>query len=52
MTQEFSFAAALRKVRKARGLSQEDFSSVFSRTYLSSLAPEEAGRCFTVEDLS
>lgn len=30
-------AAALRSVRKARGLSQEAFSDVSSRTYLSSL---------------
>lgn len=32
-----SFPAALRMVRKARGLSQEAFSDVSSRTYLSSL---------------
>ena len=32
-----SFAAALKRVRKARGLSQEAFSDVSSRTYLSSL---------------
>ena len=31
------FAKALRKARKARGLTQEDFSAVSSRTYLSSL---------------
>lgn len=31
------FAKALRKARKAQGLTQEDFSSVSSRTYLSSL---------------
>jgi transcriptional regulator with XRE-family HTH domain len=37
MTQKSSFAAALRTVRKARGLSQEAFSDVSSRTYLSSL---------------
>lgn len=30
-------AAALRTIRKARGLSQEAFSDVSSRTYLSSL---------------
>jgi len=34
---ENSFPAALRAVRKARGLSQEAFSDVSSRTYLSSL---------------
>jgi transcriptional regulator with XRE-family HTH domain len=32
-----SFAAALRTIRKVRGLSQEAFSEVSSRTYLSSL---------------
>jgi transcriptional regulator with XRE-family HTH domain len=32
-----SIAAALKTVRKARGLSQEAFSEVSSRTYLSSL---------------
>src|SRR2546426_7061700 len=37
MTQKSSFSTALRTVRKARGLSQEAFSNVSSRTYLSSL---------------
>jgi transcriptional regulator with XRE-family HTH domain len=37
MTAKNSFAAALRTVRKARGLSQEAFSDVSSRTYMSSL---------------
>ncbi len=32
-----SFPAALRAVRRARGLSQEAFSDVSSRTYISSL---------------
>ena len=32
-----SFPAALKAVRKARGLSQEAFSDVSSRTYMSSL---------------
>ena len=32
-----SLPDALRKIRKARGLSQEAFSNVSSRTYLSSL---------------
>ncbi|EKL0658100.1 helix-turn-helix domain-containing protein [Pseudomonas aeruginosa] len=32
-----SLAAAIRTVRKARGLSQEAFSDVSSRTYMSSL---------------
>ena len=37
MTLKHSFAAALKTVRKARGLSQEAFSDVSSRTYMSSL---------------
>ena len=37
MTSENSFSAALKTVRKARGLSQEAFSDVSSRTYMSSL---------------
>ena len=37
MTSKNSFAAALKTVRKARGLSQEAFSDVSSRTYMSSL---------------
>lgn len=37
MTQKSSLATALRTIRKARGLSQEAFSDVSSRTYLSSL---------------
>jgi len=31
------FGAGLRQARKSRGLTQEDFSTVSSRTYLSSL---------------
>lgn len=37
MTAKHSLAMALKKVRKARSLSQEAFSDVSSRTYLSSL---------------
>lgn len=37
MTAKYSFATALRTVRKARGLSQEAFSDVSSRTYMSTL---------------
>lgn len=37
MTAKHSLAMALKTVRKARGLSQEAFSDVSSRTYLSSL---------------
>lgn len=40
MTSSHSLASALRTVRKARGLSQEAFSDVSSRTYLSSLERE------------
>jgi transcriptional regulator with XRE-family HTH domain len=37
MTAKRAFAGALKAIRKARGLSQEAFSDVSSRTYLSSL---------------
>jgi transcriptional regulator with XRE-family HTH domain len=37
MPSKNAFPAALKALRKARGLSQEDFSDVSSRTYLSSL---------------
>ncbi len=37
MTLKPSLADALRRIRRARGLSQEAFSDVSSRTYLSSL---------------
>lgn len=37
MAAKSSLAKALKTVRKARGLSQESFSDVSSRTYLSSL---------------
>lgn len=37
MTAKLRLAAALKTVRKARGLSQEAFSDVSSRTYLSTL---------------
>ncbi len=37
MKAKLRLAAALRTVRKARGLSQEAFSDVSSRTYLSTL---------------
>ena len=36
-----SLAAAIRTVRKARGLSQEAFSDVSSRTYMSSLERDQ-----------
>ncbi len=34
---KLAFAKALRHARKSRGLTQEDFSDISSRTYLSSL---------------
>ncbi|WP_039013520.1 helix-turn-helix domain-containing protein [Cupriavidus sp. IDO] len=37
MTAKHTLATAIRIVRKARGLSQEAFSDVSSRTYMSSL---------------
>ena len=37
MAAKHSLAVAIRTVRKARGLSQEAFSDVSSRTYMSSL---------------
>lgn len=37
MASKLGLAAALKTVRKARGLSQEAFSDVSSRTYLSTL---------------
>tara|TARA_A100000171_G_scaffold25970_1_gene24266 strand:- start:7950 stop:8240 length:291 start_codon:yes stop_codon:yes gene_type:complete len=37
MSEENSLGKALKTIRKARGLSQEAFSGVSSRTYLSSL---------------
>lgn len=37
MAAKLGLAAALKTVRKARGLSQEAFSDVSSRTYMSSL---------------
>lgn len=37
MAAEYSLARALKAVRKARGLSQEAFSGVSSRTYMSTL---------------
>lgn len=37
MTIRLAFAKALKTARKARGMTQEDFSVVSSRTYLSTL---------------
>ena len=41
MAAKKSLATAIRTVRKARGLSQEAFSDVSSRTYLSSLERDQ-----------
>ena len=37
MTAKYTLSEALKTIRKARGLSQEDFSDVSSRTYMSTL---------------
>jgi len=37
VAEQYSLAKALKTVRKARGLSQEAFSDVSSRTYMSTL---------------
>ncbi|MEK6298190.1 MAG: helix-turn-helix transcriptional regulator [Paraburkholderia tropica] len=41
MAAKHSLATAIRTVRKARGLSQEAFSDVSSRTYMSSLERDQ-----------
>ena len=41
MAAKHSLATAIRTVRKARGLTQEAFSDVSSRTYMSSLEREQ-----------
>lgn len=45
-----SFGKALQKVRKAKNLTQEDFSDVSSRTYLSTL--ERGKKAITLEKLN
>lgn len=37
MDTKIAFGRALRQIRKARGLTQEDFSDISSRTFLSTL---------------
>ncbi|MPN04401.1 hypothetical protein SDC9_151639 [bioreactor metagenome] len=37
MAAKYTLSEALKTIRKARGLSQEDFSDVSSRTYMSTL---------------
>ena len=44
-----AFAKALKQARKARGLTQEDFSDVSSRTYMSTL--ERGIKCPTIEKI-
>ncbi|WP_369051366.1 helix-turn-helix domain-containing protein [Burkholderia gladioli] len=41
MAAKHSLATAIRTIRKARGLSQEAFSDVSSRTYMSSLERDQ-----------
>ena len=43
------FSRALREIRTSKGLTQEDFSDVSSRTYLSSL--ERAAKAPTIEKI-
>ena len=44
-----AFAKALKQARKAQGLTQEDFSEVSSRTYMSTL--ERGIKCPTIEKI-
>jgi len=46
---KLAFAIALKKVRKVRGLTQEDFSETSSRTYVSTL--ERGKKSVTLEKL-
>jgi len=46
---KFAFGKALKTARKSRGLTQEDFSSVSSRTYLSTL--ERGQKCPTLDKI-
>lgn len=50
MDTKHAFAKALRQTRKAQGLTQEDFSLVSSRTYLSLL--ERAQKSPTLEKIN
>ncbi len=49
MNIKIAFGTALKRIRKARALSQEDFSLVSSRTYISSL--ERGLKCPTLEKI-
>jgi len=50
MDTKIAFGLALKKVRKAKGLTQEDFGDVSSRTYLSTL--ERGMKSITLEKLN
>ena len=50
MDTKITFGTALKKVRKAKGLTQEDFGDVSSRTYLSTL--ERGMKSITLEKLN
>lgn len=50
MDTKIAFGLALKKVRKAKGLTQEDFGDVSSRTYLSTL--ERGMKSITLEKLT
>lgn len=53
MNSRKGFAMALRQLRTSKGLTQEDFSNVSSRTYLSSLEREmKSPTLAKIEDLS
>lgn len=50
MDTKIAFGLALKKVRKAKGLTQEEFGDVSSRTYLSTL--ERGVKSVTLEKLN
>ena len=50
MDTKIAFGLALKKIRKVKGLTQEDFGDVSSRTYLSTL--ERGMKSITLEKLN
>lgn len=50
MELNIAFGQVLRNIRKQRGLTQEDFSDVSSRTYLSTL--ERGLKCPTIDKIT
>ena len=50
MDTKIAFGLALKRIRKAKGLTQEDFGDVSSRTYLSTL--ERGMKSITLEKLN